>query len=165
LNLSAFHDPTQSYEHLREAFLRLYPSWKEEFGITKVKKLQLVYLNVLNQATLPEFHDGNSLFLDRVLTVFSTIPGEHECLMPPCDCRVTVRLSEPENAALEIHLKDSPSERGMRLRLNVGVKLPSADASLETVASLLDLCHKRIVERFELLFTAEARNSFKSLDQ
>ncbi len=162
LHLLTPTDDERSYEDLREEFLKRSKEWMDHFKITKINSLALIYVNKLNANTLPDFYSENQLALDQVLTIFTEIPGEHECLIPPLEYKATLRLSEPPGAEFQIILKDHPL---LYLQLQVQVKMDHLRADTENIANIMDLCHKKLVERFELLFTKAARDSFEPIPQ
>lgn len=164
MNMHSSPDEIRRYADLRSEYFRWMGTWLTNFEVARLHRLQVLYLNKLSPETLPDFKtEAGALELGRVLKVFMSIPGEHECLVPPWDCRANVLLAEPRGALLEIHLKDASHPGGkpvLDLSLTVNVDMKDTPADAEKVAGVLDLCHQRIVERFEQLFTDEARQSF-----
>ncbi len=161
-------NPTQGesrrYTHLRSEFAKWLPRWMQHFGVETVQRISLHYVNELSRQTVPKFYDkvGN-LLLGNVITVFTRIPGDHECLMPPLDCRATVKLPNPPDATLQLTVKDwlNPAV-GPAVLLDFVVQVPVDPAQgAERIIGLLDEAHDHIVKRFELVFTPEAKSSFK----
>ena len=167
MNMHSPPGSQRSYAHLAEEFQKWFPRWQQHFGVTRVQKCEMVYLNELSAATLPAFTTKEgALEIAKVLTVFTHIPGEHEHLVPPFDCRATVLLREPAGATLSIQLSDWNTEAGkpkLLLQLRVSQEWGHDSPAMEKVAEWLDVCHRRIIERFEVLFTPEARQSFEPI--
>lgn len=163
MNMHSEPGSPRRFSHLQKEFQHWFPLWMKHFEVKTIHRIQLLYINRLNRHTIPQFtQDNGSLEVDKVLTVFTQIPGEHEMLVPPLDCRATVVLPEPPGAKLEIRLHDRSKERAdLSLDLRIQHSWEGQEApSIEELAQTLETCHRRIVERFEVLFTQEARQSF-----
>lgn len=167
INMHSVPGDGRSFSDLRMEWLKWLPRWSRRFEVERFTWLQMIYVNRLSAQTLPDFvpQGGNGLLIGQVLKVFMSIPGEHECLIPPWDCKATVQLENPKKAQLEIHLLDRASQHGsaaeMDLRLTVRVVLDDSIVDSNALISIIDLCHDKITERFEQLFTKEALISFK----
>ena len=154
------------YGNLRSEFSRWLPKWIETFSVTSTSKITIHYVNLVNRDTVPLFiTKKGELLLDQVLTVFSQIPGKHECLVPPFDCKVTVRLQGDNSSLLRLIVHDWSSDPrlGVAVRVDFVVEIgaPKVGASVEGIVALLDWCHERIVERFEVVFTDKAKKTFE----
>src|SRR5690606_39084674 len=102
------------------------PRWLLHFGVEKIQRITLHYVNSLSRQTVPGFYDktGN-LMLGNVINVFTQIPGEHECLMPPLDCTATVKLPSPPDSTLQLRVRDwLNAELGAAVRLDFVVQVP-----------------------------------------
>ena len=98
-----------------------------------------------------------------MLNVFVRIPGEHESLIPPYDCRATLLLGGMKGATFEIRVYSDPDHRiqpSVRVDFVVNVPVAPEDSSPAGILRLMDWCHERILDRFELVFTEAARQSF-----
>src|SRR5207249_11053576 len=111
-----------------------------------------------------EIRDGKrGLLLGDVLTVFSRIPGQHEYLVAPFDCKATVQLQGDNKSLLRLTVSDWPDPGlapAVRVDFIVEVLAPKVGASAEGIMALLDWCHERIVERCEVVFTEKAKQTF-----
>lgn len=153
------------YQHLSKEMATWLPRWMQHFSVNATNRITLHYVNALNAATVPDFINAKGeLSLNRILAVFSQIPGEHECLVPPFDCKATVRLIGRENANLGIEVSDWPNpQHGVAVRVDLRVDIqtdPRQNVGPTEVLSLIDWAHDRIVDRFEVIFTDQARASF-----
>jgi hypothetical protein len=153
------------YHHLRDEYEKWLPIWMEHFGIKEFKKLNLHYVNVLSHETVPDFFspDGG-LLLNKLLTMFSSVPGEHECIIQPYECRVAVKLQGREESSFLIEVASMPShghDVAVKVDFVVQTPLSAAESDSRSVLALLDWEHDHIVRRFEAVFTSEARASFK----
>lgn len=153
------------YLHLREEFARWLPRWLEHFEVKEPRLLCLHYVNVLNRATVPQFFsDANHLLLNRVISVFTNIPGKHECILPPYQCTANLQLGDRKDSSLRIELSDWGDPDGgpsMKLDLVVQTSLADEPVSWESFLALLDWEHEHMLARFEAVFTEEARQSFE----
>ena len=152
------------YSHLRREVARWLPRWLECFRVTRISQMSLHYVNRLNRLTVPQFiDDSNRLMLERIVSVFSSIPGEHECVMPPYECTANVKLGGREDASMLIELRGSGDRSGPQVDLSLlaSLGLSAEPAHPESLLGLLDWCHEQIVKRFEAVFTPEARKCFE----
>lgn len=62
------------------------------------------FVNLINHQTLPAFTENECILLDQILTAFAAIPGEHEALIQPYECKATVLLKGREKATLRIEV-------------------------------------------------------------
>ena len=163
MNMHSRHGVGRRYSHLRDECSQWLPQWFEHFRVTAPTEVSLLYVNHLRPDLTPGLYEpGGGLLLGNALTIFSAMPGEHESIIPPMDCKMTVRLKGPNEASLQIRLRD----------LDFALKIPALKLFLQTVAAvpagtgsggileLLDWSHERILERFDVIFTAEAKKSF-----
>jgi hypothetical protein len=159
---------TRRYANIRSEFARWLPLWIETFSVKSTSKITVHYVNIINQATVPKFvTQKGELLLSEILTAFS-IPGEHEHIVPPFDCKVTVRLRGEHNSLLRLTVSDWPDARpapAVRLDFVVEVLDPKVGASVEGIMVLLDWCHQRIVERFEVVFSEKVKRTFEPITQ
>ncbi len=154
---------SRRYTHLYEEFAKWLPRWLQHFGVEKVHRITLHYVNALSNQTVPSFYDkAGNLLLGKVITVFARIPGEHERLIPPLDCTATVKLPSPPDSTLQLTVKDFlHADLGRVVLLDFVVQIPvDSAAGAERIMGLLDQAHEHIVKRFELVFTEEAKSSF-----
>lgn len=165
LNMHSEPGDERGYDHLRESFHRWLPQWMRHFEVKLLEKISLLYINRLDQRTIPKFTtETGALRLNEVLKVFVQIPGEHESLIPPYDCKATVLLSGRPASTLLVRVHDA-SEKGPAVRLVFRVDSPfqADERSSEDAFRLLNWCHDHIVRRFELVFTEEAKQSFEKI--
>jgi len=157
------------YHHLREEYEKWLPKWMEHFGAKELKKVNLHYVNILNRETVPGFFspDGG-LLLNKLLTMFSTVPGEHECIVQPYGCQVAVKLRDREESTFLIEVASMPGhghDVAVKVDFVVQTPLSATECDPRSVLALLDWEHEHIVKRFEVVFTPEARASFKPESQ
>jgi hypothetical protein len=159
---------TRRYANLRSEFARWLPLWIEKFSVNSISKITIHYVNLINRLTVPEFvTPKGALLLSEILTVFS-IPGEHEHIVPPFDCKVTVQLRGEHNSLLRLIVSDWPDARlapAVKLDFVVEVLNPKVGASVEGIMALLDWCHQRIIERFEVVFSEKVKQTFEPITQ
>jgi hypothetical protein len=95
MHSGSWEGANRRYQHLRNEYGKWLPRWMEHFEVKELTSLNLHYVNLLNHETVPEFFspDGG-LLLNKLLTMFSSVPGEHECIIQPYDCRVSVKLRD-----------------------------------------------------------------------
>lgn len=152
------------YDHLRREYEHWLPLWLDHFEVKKMTKLTVHYVNVLNKETVPEFFtDPSHLLLEKVLSVFTTIPGEHECIIPPYRCKANVQLRDRPNSSLLIDLNGGTGvDKGPALKLDFVVQtdISQEEVSPEKLLALLDWGHDHIIRRFEVVFTPAAKQSF-----
>jgi hypothetical protein len=156
---------TRRYGTLRNSVAEWLPRWMQHFEVSSATKISLTYVNALTTATLPEFFDKEErLALDQVLTVFAGIPGNHTAVVPPFHCEVNVKLADLEDAKLGIELTNWSNPRhgrGLRLDFDVDILPPEKRPLGSTdILSLLDWAYERIIDRFEVVFTEQAKASF-----
>ncbi len=163
MNMHSHPGSERRYGHLRKEFSKWLPLWMEHFGVERGEVLILGYINVLRRDITPQFFNNEGgLELDKVLRVFSSIPGKHESLVPPYDCRVTVNLGNEPARKLGIRVKDATTpENGVAIKVTLDTMAQlSGDGGVSEILELLDWSHERIIERFEQVFTDEAKASF-----
>ncbi len=173
LTMNMHSRPTQGaerrYDTLRAEFSRWLPRWLAHFSVESMTRVTAHYVNLVNRHTVPAFvtKEGR-LLLDQVVAVFSQIPGEHECLIPPYDCKATLLLQGQDGATLRLNVNDwSSKELGAAVRVDFIVDAPAQnlEASGEKILQLLDWCHERIIERFEVVFTEKAKKTFEPVTE
>jgi hypothetical protein len=159
---------TRRYATIRSEFARWLPMWIEKFSVKSTSKIAAHYVNLVNRATVPKFvTQKGELLLGEILTVFS-IPGQHECIIPPFDCKVTVQLEGDHSSLLRLTVSDWPDVRlapAVRVDFLVEILAPKVGASVEGIMALLDWCHERIVERFEVVFTEKVKQTFEPITE
>ncbi|MBV6501744.1 MAG: hypothetical protein CJBNEKGG_04262 [Prosthecobacter sp.] len=163
MNMHSHPGSGRRYDHLRKEFAKWLPQWMEHFGVERAELLNLGYINVLRRDVTPQFFNKDGgLELDKVLRVFSEIPGKHESLEPPYDCRVTVNLGNAPARKLSIRVKDATTPaNGVAIKVTLETLAQvSGEGGISEVLELLDWSHERIIERFEQVFTDEAKASF-----
>lgn len=163
MNMLSMPGTTRRYSHLKEECSRWLRQWFEHFSITTPTDVSLLYINHLRPDLTPGLYEpGGALLLENTLTIFSAVPGDHESIIPPLDCKMTVRLPGPPVAHLQIRLLDlefSSKAPALGLYLQTAAKVPVGTRP-DGILELLDWSHDRILERFEVLFTEQAKKSF-----
>jgi hypothetical protein len=153
------------YKDLRKEFAKWLPKWMAHFGVQSSIKIGVQYVNLINRQTVPSFVDKQgSISLDRVITVFARIPGEHECVIPPFNCKATVQLQGRANAYMQIEMNSWASPQfvpGVVVNFSIDADPLDDGCSAESILGLMDWCHQRIIDRFEVVFTEEAKMTFK----
>ncbi len=162
MNMHSRPGSDRQYANLKDEFERWFPKWVRHFNISQCHAVTLIYVNSLSRDVTPDlFTSEGDLELGKALTVFAGIPGVHERLEPPFDCQVTVRLN-PETS-LHIRVNDDSSlGRGptVLVKLKCTAALRPGHGTVQEALQLLNWCHERIIERFELVFTTEAKETF-----
>lgn len=158
------HSSERRYQNLSASYEKWLRLWLSHFHVQKLQSLSLHYVNILNRETVPDFYQGNQFLLDRVVSVFTKIPGEHEYLVPPYSSKVNVKLRDREDSILRIELEtcgkpgDDPA---VKLDLVVESAIAEGPWSADGILELLDWQHDRILDRFEAVFTPEAKKCFQ----
>ena len=163
MNMHSHPGSERCYQNLRDEFAKWLPRWMDHFGVEKAEVLSMGYINDLSHEVTPQFFNDRGLELGKVLKVFASVPGKHESLEPPYDCRVTVNLGNSPARKLLIRvndMRDSNGNLGIRVSLDAIAEIAGVTDHLK-VLELLDWCHTRIIERFESVFTDAARLSFE----
>jgi len=164
INMHSNPDNPRRYRELESSFSEWLPRWLGRFEVKNFKKVSLRYINRLNALTIPNFTvPPDQLLLDQVLNVFVRIPGEHESLIPPYDCRATLLLGGKKGATFEIRVYSDPdatTQPSVRVDFVVTVMVSPEESSAAGILKLMEWCHERILDRFELVFTEAARESF-----
>lgn len=157
------------YPHLRDEFGKWLPRWLDHFSISNLRHLSVHYVNHLNQATVPDFFtDPEHLLLEDLLSVFTTIPGEHESIIPPYRCTANLKLPDHPDSTLRIEvgsITEGAKLPGVKVDLVVRAGLKDEPASAPGLLKLLDWAHERIIERFEAVFTERAKSSFQPVEE
>lgn len=163
MNMHSIPHPNRRFSHLRSEFERWLPRWMNQFNVAGCQSVGLLYLNVLRKDVTPGlFNDDGALRLGSALRVFSSVPGDHEQIVPPFDCRMTVLLRSEPRAVLQIRAQDASGPEhtvGVKLTLLCEAEL-AGKGTPQDCLELLDWCHERILDRFELVFTDEAKTTF-----
>jgi hypothetical protein len=149
---------------LKTEFAKWLRIWTAHFDVEHRQQIQLHYVNVLNRESVAGFMStSRTIEAGRILKIFVDIPGIHKALAPPINCLVNLALDAEQPAALGIHLFNGPDPQpSLRLDLVAQIVLPP-QASIEDVLNWLNWCHDRILERFDAVFTDEAKKSFGPL--
>jgi uncharacterized protein (TIGR04255 family) len=162
MNMHSSHKENRGYKDLRSRFPKWLKDWVTHFEVNDFDELTVHYVNILDQERLPSFSHDGEIEIQKVLRVFFNISGENEAFTPPMDCRVTINLKGNPNGRLHIHATDKSSGPNAAMTLNlVAVTELTKGQSVDEIVSLMDWCHDKIVERFEMIFTDEAKQSFK----
>jgi uncharacterized protein (TIGR04255 family) len=163
MNMHSSPKMPRRYHDLKAQFAKWLPKWMDHFGVKDLQRLQLIYVNIISAATVPEFaNKPGELNLDGVFNVFVNIPGSHKLVVPPLNCVATLLLEADPYATLTIQLAGiALQEPTVRLDLSTDAVLKSG--SVESTFELLDWSHDRILERFQNVFTEQARRSFVPL--
>lgn len=164
-------DPDQGesrrFQTLRHEFEEWVPRWIDHFEVKSIDRLELNYVNALTRVTLPDFmSDDDVLYLGRVIRPFADIPGEHLQIVAPYSCEVNLLLKD--KSTLRISIEDLISTRygsGLQVNFVSSMSCPSEEiATASRILELLERAHGHIVERFEAVFTSEAKESFKPVE-
>lgn len=162
MNMHSLPESNRRYRHLRDEYAKWLPRWMDHFGVENANVLSMAYINDLSRELTPQFFNERGLQLGRVIKIFSSVPGKHESLEPPYDCQVMVNLGGEKARKLMIRvndIRDAHNNLGMRVTFDAIAEIAGPTDHLQ-VLELLDWCHERIIERFETVFTDEARQSF-----
>jgi hypothetical protein len=164
-------DATQRrFDDLKAEYLIWLGKWMKHFDVTRLDKLVLHYVNALTSSTLPNFVDDKGrLKIGNVIKVFTQIPGKHESIIAPYECCVTLLLGEEPRTTLAIYLNEWPFLHfgtGIKLDFKVEIHCKStAPIAVSDVSDMLDTAHGHIIDRFETVFSDEAKQSFDPVAQ
>lgn len=167
LNLHPERNDPHHFEELFNELMTWLPRWASHFGASQFSAVQLDYINLIAAETTPQFVDAKtgSVNIGAVLTVFGGVPGHHEGLVPPYDCQIGVIMDRKRPSILRIRVQGLE----FRPKLGAGVRVDfqattdrSSDPLTATeVGAETKLLHDAIIEKFESVFTDEARASFR----
>jgi uncharacterized protein (TIGR04255 family) len=162
MNMHSSHHENRSFSDLRARFPTWLEKWVEHFQVTDFVGLTVHYVNILDQTTVPAFFDEHGLDITKVLNIFFQIPGGNEEFTSPLNCKVTIKLLGEPGGELTIHAMDRQNVAEPSLILNLIVTTPLKERqNIDEIMELVDWCHDRIVERFEVILTDEAKKSFE----
>ena len=164
MNMHSGPKNNRNYLDLRERFPSWLEKWISHFKVEKFTDLVVHYVNRLDSTTLPSFVKNGQLEIDKVLRIFFNISTKNEDFTSPIDLQLTLILKGEPEGRLFIHLEDASHDSNPALTLNlvVSTSLRKGQSTSE-ILSLVDWCHTRLVERFELIFTDEAKLTFDPL--
>jgi uncharacterized protein (TIGR04255 family) len=155
------------YSHLRSEFEQWLPKWIKHFSVSEFSRVTVHYVNHLTRETVPSFFsDQTHLEVEQLLSVFTTIPGEHESIIPPYQCTANLVLPGRPNATLRIEVGGIISGApGLKLDLVAQVELKGESVTPAQLLELIDWTHARIIDRFEAVFTEKAKKSFSPVEE
>ena len=164
MNMHSSPSEPRHYSDLTEQCSKWLPRWMTHFGVRRCTQVELYYVNILNLQSVEAFiKPGNVIEAARILTIFVHVPGTHKTIIPPINCMVNVALEAERAATMKIQLVDGPAPSpSLRLDLAAQIAL-RPNAQVDEMLHWLDWCHDRILERFDVVFTAEAKKSFKPI--
>lgn len=164
VNMHSNPNSPRRFQDLSAEFQRWLPQWMQHFEVDYLQTIALHYVNVLNRESVQAFMTGPTIIaVDKILTIFVHIPGTQRSLIPPINCMVNMSLDSRQPANLAIHLLDGPDPQPS-LRLDLGVRVSlNPQTPMEVVFEWLEWCHYRILERFDVVFTDEAKKSFEPI--
>ena len=160
-------DQTHSFEELNREIAVWLPRWAAHFDIKGFKVVMLDYVNLLGRRTTPKFIEAQSqsLEVERMLRVFSKFEGNHLSIIQPYDCQAGFLYSENPARALRLRVHGlPPSQFSPEVRVDFQAIMHNNGHELVTTAeALADLktLHGMVIERFNQVFTDEAKESFR----
>jgi hypothetical protein len=154
------------YTQLRYEYLNWAEKWMKHFDVKSIGLIQLNYVNVLNKTTVPSFFspDGQSFSLPQLINIFTNLSRPGEVMMPPFACQATVGFTNKKNATLSVQVQDattSPLDVGVLVGFIATMQPEEPEPSIQKIAELLDWAHERILERFDMVFSDRAKESFE----
>jgi hypothetical protein len=144
---------------------KIVPIWASILS-PKVGAAILDYANILSRDTVPTFiNENGSLAIGELLTVFAGFPGEHQGIVPPYDCTMGLAIDQEAHLFLNlrVHGVQQQVSSGSAVRVDLqAVKRPGKHGltAAEAVDSL-ELLHKTVVDKFEIVFTTRAKAAFQ----
>lgn len=163
LHLFTRPDAPHGYEALASELKKWMPLWMTYFSIPAITKLRLHYSNLLNPETAgPFITKEGGLRLHELLQFFLTVPGEHQAIIPPYDCTATVLLSKAPDFALTLRIYgdiETQPQPVVWVDFTANVAPKSGLDTME-VMGLFDTAHERILDRFDYVFTENAKRFF-----
>lgn len=166
VNMHSHPGEPRNFGQLKNAFEEWLPQWMTNFEVVHFKRLSLLYVNFLNESTLPDFvNKDGSIEIGKALTIALGIPGLSETLTTPykLSARFLLEADERNNHPASFHIKlDDVPGKGLRMALRVDADF-EANCGLHDVLRTLDWCHDIILHRFDLIFTSAAKQSFEPI--
>ena len=166
LNLHAEQHDSHDFEELYAAMSNWLPRWTDHFGVNQFPTVQLDYVNVLGPRRTPRFVDKDGgIQINRLIEVFGKIPGRHQSIIAPYDCKVGL-LIEKDRCGANIHVhavRSRDDALHVRVDLQVVAAHPIPMVSVDEALSELRYTHAVLIGQFDALFTDEAKASFEPI--
>lgn len=165
INIRREPDNTHSFDEIYEKFQKWLPQWAECFGVQSFDGTILHYVNELSEEITPQFiSEDRAVMVGKALRVFGNFNEHFPNLIPPYDCRATMRIPEAPNTTLSIHSKgvngQNKSAPVVRVEITVKTNEISRITDLSGLFSGCTKMHDILMDGFRDFFTAEAITSF-----
>jgi hypothetical protein len=164
VNLRRVNDrDLRSFQDLDRLACDWIPRWGQHFGVRDVSKVVLEYCNLLSVETVPEFATKDVVHLDKLITVFSSIPGPAGSMITnpyKCMCGLLVKRDNEEYRC-QVRVEGLASAK--RATVQVHFRADTADRAALAPAAIsptLSALHGVVREMFEGFFTTEAKEVF-----
>ena len=167
LSLHGEKGKPHSFEELQGEMSMWLQRWVSHFEVKGFTTVMLDYVNLLGRRTTPKFVDdsSNSLEIDRLLNVFSRFEGSHVSLVQPYDCQASFLYTVDPVRVLRVRVHGlPPSRHGTEVRVDFSASMNKAATELVTPAEAVNefnILHSMVIERFNRVFTDEAKESFR----
>jgi len=144
---------------------KIIPVWASLLT-PKISAAILDYANILSRDTVPTFiNENGSLAIGELLTVFAGFPGEHQGIVPPYDCTMGLAIDPEAHIFLNLRVRGIQQHvsSGSAVQVDLqALKRPGKHGltAAEAVDSL-ELLHKTVVDKFEVVFTPRAKAAFQ----
>ena len=138
--------------------------WANHFDVTEVRGIQLEYVNVISQATVPMFATANRVQIAKILKYFAQPLLPSRQMVPPYQLTVNQEVSKEPPLTLLTKLTSIKNEAALRLDYKATTEQAARKIPIQNVKSEIDLAHSAIVAEFEASFTTEALESFGPYD-
>jgi hypothetical protein len=156
---------TERFPTLKIWTEKIVPIWAKLLN-PKISAAILDYANTLSRETVPTFINPNgSLAISEILTVFAGFPGKHQGIVPPYDCTMGLAIDQEQHVFLNLRVHGLPQiiSNGSAVQVDLqALKSPGKHGLTATEAiDSLDLLHKTVVDKFEIVFTPKAKATFQ----
>lgn len=155
-----------SFEEVFELFTKWLPIWSDCFEAQTVDGTILHYVNELSERITPQFiSDGKSLMIGRALGVFSNFGDHFPNLIPPYDCKATMKIPHAPQTTISLHSKGLSKQNDATPVVHVEIIVKTLEPKrINQLQDLLVGCrgmHDILIDGFHNFFTKEALSSFK----
>ena len=168
LNLHSGPDSPHDFDELNAEFRNWLPQWMTHFGVKFCLSVALDYINAISPYNTPQFIGrNNAIDVGRALTVFAGVPSQHLGIVPPYDCQMGLMIdpNRPAIFGLRVFGGIMPPPFYFTVRVDFHAEVSKNTASLtgNHVLSEAEFLHTVVLQQFEAIFTAEAKQTFEPI--